>query len=149
MGDPSTRRDSLKSILTSWGGGRAQQASAGTKVPNREFRSGRGICSGSHHAGHQTCQLKYSHNLGVNSIYLVGILRTSSPGGITLGKTAPRRQRKKSGYIEVGNKGVRQSECCKEEYNLDSMLETVSLTCFYYYNHTQWLAWRTLPSAWL
>ena len=21
--------------------------------------------------------------------------------------------------------------------------------CLYYYNHTQWLAWRTLPSAWL
>ena len=28
------------------------------------------------------------------------------------------------------------------------MLETVSMTCFYYYNHTQWLVWRTLlPSV--
>ena len=25
------------------------------------------------------------------------------------------------------------------------MLETVSLTCFHYYNYTKWLAWRTLP----
>ena len=33
----------------------------------------------------------------------------------------------------------------QEEASSDSMLETVSLTCFYYYNHTQWLAWRTLP----
>ena len=35
--------------------------------------------------------------------------------------------------------------CYREEANSDSILETVSLTCFYYYNHTQWLAWRTLP----
>ena len=34
---------------------------------------------------------------------------------------------------------------CREEADSDSMLETVSLTCFYYYNHTQWLAWRTPP----
>ena len=35
--------------------------------------------------------------------------------------------------------------CCREEANSDSMLETVSLTCFYYYNHTQWFACRILP----
>ena len=36
------------------------------------------------------------------------------------------------------------STCCREKVNSDSMLETFSLTCFYYYSHTQWLAWRTL-----
>ena len=35
--------------------------------------------------------------------------------------------------------------CCREKANSDLMLETISLTCFYCYNHTQWLAWRTLP----
>ena len=38
--------------------------------------------------------------------------------------------------------------CCREEANSDSMLETVSLTCFssflLLYN-ALWLAWRTLP----
>ena len=38
-------------------------------------------------------------------------------------------------------------DCFREEANSDSMLETVSLTCFRYYNHPQGLAWRTLPSA--
>ena len=39
--------------------------------------------------------------------------------------------------------------CYREEANSDSMLETVSLTCFYCYIHIQWLAGGPCPSAWI
>ena len=98
------------------------------------------------------CRLKKKmHKLKVENYILFGELSKNLSQGYSLSalRDCSEEIRKKSGYIEVDNKGVRQSECCMEEYNSDSMLETVSLTCFYCYNHTQWLAWRTLPSAWL
>ena len=56
---------------------------------------------------------KYKHNLKVELLYLVGMLRTPSLGRQHLSsseKTAPRRQEGKSSYIQVCNKGSRQSE---------------------------------------
>ena len=59
------------------------------------------------------CRLKkYSHNLEVKLLYLVGMFRTRSPGdSISLAeKTASGRQEGKPGYMQVCSKGSRLSE---------------------------------------
>ena len=71
---------------------------------------------------------KYNQNLKVELFYLVGMFRTPSQETAYLSsseKTAPRRKEGESGYIQVCNKGIRQSEYQRSDIKLRNLALSV------------------------